>query len=103
MPCASLLLGCAHAPGGNVPLPDLTNLVTWGVINIGVTGGQASITPGPSGGLATGVTAGVVEITATYSGVTSGSYLNVGLTALNIAPTNPSVPKGEPQQFTATG
>ncbi|PYX88321.1 MAG: hypothetical protein DMG67_17440 [Acidobacteria bacterium] len=84
--------------------PDLTNLVTWGVINnIGVTGGQASITPGPSGGLATGVTAGVVEITATYSGVTSGSYLNVGLTALNIAPTNPSVPKGEPQQFTATG
>jgi trimeric autotransporter adhesin len=84
---------------------DLTNTVTWSRINnINGSGGQASIT---TSGLVTGVTAGIVQIKATDTLVTpnipGSTFLNVGLSTISITPSNPSVPKGETQQFTATG
>jgi len=98
----------AHYSDGTAP--DITTTATWAVINnIGGTTGQATIIAGPgaTGGLATGVSSGVTEITASFTAsngtITGGSYLNVGLTAITISPTSPSVPKGEKQQFDATG
>jgi len=83
---------------------DLTGSVTWAVVNnINGTGGQAT-NAGPT---VTATAAGIVKVTATDTSVTpnitGATYLNVGLTAITVSPTNPSVPKGKTQQFTATG
>ncbi len=81
---------------------DLTGTATWAVVNsIGGTGGQATNT----GATVTGSAAGIVKVTATdnASGIVGATYLNVGLTGITVSPTNPSVPKGNNQLFTATG
>jgi len=81
---------------------DLTSTATWAVVNnINGSGGQATNT----GATVTGSAAGTVKVVATdnASGIVGATYLNVGLTAITVGPTNPSVPKGETQQFIATG
>jgi 6-phosphogluconolactonase len=81
---------------------DGTSTVSW------LSSNQAAATIA-TGGLATGVTTGATNISAGFSGVTSTSVpLTVDLlTAITVAPVNPSVPLGtsdEPSQqaFTAT-
>ncbi len=81
---------------------DLTSTATWAVVNnIEGSGGQATNV----GATVTGSAAGIVKVTATdnASTIVGATYLNVGLTAISVLPVNPSVPKGETQQFTATG
>ena len=58
-----------------------------------------------SQGLATGVAKGSSTISAAVDGITGSATLEVTpeLTSIAITPANPSVPKGETQQFTATG
>jgi hypothetical protein len=78
---------------------DLTTQVTWASSATGV----ATIT---TAGVATGVAAGTSTISATLSGVSGSTVLTVSsatLTSISISPSNPSVPAGETQAFTATG
>jgi hypothetical protein len=78
---------------------DLTTQVTWASSASGV----ATIT---SAGVATGVAAGTSTISATLSGLSGSTVLTVSsatLTAIAISPSNPNVPAGEMQAFTATG
>ena len=83
---------------------DLTNSVTWGSGTVAV----ASINP--VSGVATGITTGQTEITATSS-LATGSLLgaallsvkNATLSSITIAPANPTVPVGVTQQFRAIG
>ena len=89
--------------------------VSWGVTNsIGGSSGQATfLTNPPDKATFTGTAAGIVQVTATFSGVSGGTYLNIGLTGITITATNPlpppinppdaSVPKGETQTFDAMG
>ncbi len=77
---------------------NLTNSAAWSSSNPAA----ATIT---SSGLATGVAAASTTITAT-SGPISGSTtltLTAALTSIAITPSNPSIPVGSNQQFTATG
>ncbi len=83
---------------------DLTGTATWAVVNnINGSGGQAT----NIGASVTATAEGIVKVTATDTtstpNVTGATYLNIGLTAISVSPTNPSVPKGTQQQFTATG
>jgi len=78
---------------------DLTGSATWASSN----SAAATIT---AGGLASGAAQGTSQISATSGGVTGSTTLTVGpATPVSIAvtPTNPSIPKGGTQQFTATG
>ena len=76
---------------------DVTTQVTW------------SATPGRIAGMlnntASGVSAGIATITAkdSNSGVSGSTSLNVGLSSIVVNPSNPSIPLGTAQQFTATG
>ena len=80
---------------------NITTTVTWASSNTAV----AAI--GASTGLATGVTAGTAQITATLGSVVSpGDSLTVTavtLRSIAIAPSNPSISQSQTQQFTATG
>ena len=82
---------------------DLTAAVTWNSSNPAVA--QVSNAPGYSG-LATSVGTGLTTITATLDGVSDSTDLTVDsavLVSIDVAPTDPSIPKGLPQQFSASG
>ena len=77
----------------------LTGQVTWASATTSV----ATIT---AGGLATAVGLGTSSITATSNSVTGSTVLTVTapvLQSIAVTPADPSLPKGEAQQFTATG
>lgn len=78
---------------------NLTSTVTWSSSSTGV----ATIV---TGGLATSKTAGSTTITATQSGVTGSTTLQVTaptLVSIAVTPATPSMPLGTFLQFTATG
>ena len=78
---------------------NLTGSVTWSSLTIGV----ATIT---GGGLATAVAAGTSTIKAVSGGVTGATTLTVTaatLVSIAVTPANPSIVKGQTEQFTATG
>jgi hypothetical protein len=82
---------------------ELTAEVTWASSDITVA--QISNADG-SHGVATGLKSGDVTITATLGAVTSTSALTVTaatLASIALTPTDPSVPAGLSQSFTATG
>jgi hypothetical protein len=61
---------------------------------------------GPGRGTATGLAAGTATISATYMGTSDASRLTVSgatLTALQVTPVNPTLPKGLQQPFQAVG
>ncbi len=78
----------------------LTTLVTW-------ASATTSVATISTGGLATAVAAtGTSLITAKYDGITGSTTLNASpavLESIAVTPASPMVPKGETQQFTATG
>ncbi len=87
----------------------VTNATSWTTSN----GAMASITTGGGGGpgggggrgLATGIAAGTVTVTATYGGFTATASLTVSAatpTALVVTPAAPSVQVGLTQAFVAT-
>jgi len=83
---------------------DITTFVAWSSSNTGVA--TISNAPG-SQGLATGVSIGTTTITATdpassISGVTNLTVTKAVPLSCAIAPSNPSIPLGHNQQFTAT-
>jgi hypothetical protein len=78
---------------------DLTSLVTW-------ASGTTSVATISSGGLSTAAATGTSKISATLRGVSGSTTLTVlpaVLVSIAVTPGNPSVPKGETDQFTATG
>jgi hypothetical protein len=78
---------------------DVTNQVTWSSSNEGI----ASI---DEGGLATGKSAGDIEVTASLSGVSGSATLTVNspkLLSILITPESASIPVNGTQQFVATG
>ncbi len=86
----------------------VTNTTSWTTSN----GAVASITTGGGGpfggggrGLATGIAAGTVTITATYSGFTATASLSVSAatpSTIVVTPATPSVQVGQTQVFVAT-
>ncbi len=90
---------------GNGHVTDRTAAVTWSCSPAGVaTISNAS----GSAGLATGIATGSTIITAVdpASGLFGETTLTVNaavLVSLAVTPTNPTIPVGLPQQFTATG
>ena len=86
-----------HFKGGSTE--SLTSYVAWSSSNTSV----ATIAPS---GLATGVTAGTSGISAALGGISGSTTLTVTpptLVSIAVTPTNPSIPKGTTQQFTAIG
>ena len=82
---------------------DLTPAATWSSSNTAVA--TVSNAAG-SNGLATSVGAGLTTITATLSGVSGSTDLTVDpakLVSIDVTPTNPSIPMGLTQQFSASG
>jgi hypothetical protein len=78
---------------------NLTTSVTW-------TSATTAVATISANGLATGVAQGTSQISATTAGVTGSTTLTVApaaLTSIAVTPANPSIPKGNKQQFTATG
>jgi len=78
---------------------DLTSQVTWASVTTSVATINAA-------GLAIGVATGSSTINATLGDITGSTALTVSpaaLLSIALTPVNPSVPKGETQQFTATG
>jgi Bacterial Ig-like domain (group 2) len=78
---------------------NLTSTVTWSSQTTGI----ATIT---SGGMATGVAAGMSQIQAASGAVSGSTTLTVTsatLVSVAVTPANPSIAKGKTQQFTATG
>jgi uncharacterized protein YjdB len=78
---------------------NLTNQVTWASAKPAVATINAA-------GLATAVSSGTSTISATLSGVTGSTVLTVTaavLQSIAVTPANPSVAKGQTEQFTATG
>lgn len=82
---------------------NLTEAVTWSSSDTG----KATISNvAGSKGQVTGVAAGSSTITATFGAVSANRSLTVTsatLSSIEVTPTNPDVPKGTTQQFTATG
>jgi hypothetical protein len=82
---------------------NLTTQVTWA----SATSSVASISNASgSQGRATAAATGTSKITATLGGISGTTVLTVtapALLSLVVTPANPSVPKGETDQFTATG
>src|SRR5205823_3468298 len=77
---------------------DLSSSAAWASSN-----GAATIT---ASGMASGAAQGSSQITASSSGVTGGTTLTVtppALVSIAVTPSNPSIAKGNTQQFTATG
>ena len=82
---------------------DISSQVTWA--SSATTVASISNTTG-SKGLATAVDVGTSTVSAALSGQTGSTVLTVTaatLQSIAITPTNPSVAKGSPVQFTATG
>jgi hypothetical protein len=82
---------------------DLTESATWASSDPSVA--TISNAAG-SRGLATGVAVGTTEISAQSGAVIGTTTLTVTdatLVSIEVTPTNPSVPAGRTQQFTATG
>jgi hypothetical protein len=82
---------------------NLTTLVTW--TSSDTTRAVISNTPG-SQGVASTVSAGTTDITATYGSVTATTTLTVTaatLVSVAVSPTSPSIASGTTQQFAATG
>ena len=82
---------------------DLTETATWSSSTPGVA--ILSNAPGTNG-LATAAGVGAATITATSGSVSGNTTLNVTaatLISIEVAPTNPSLPKGTTLQLTATG
>jgi len=82
---------------------DITSSVHWSSSDGTVA--TISNTPGTSG-LATGVAAGGVVISATSGSVTGSADLTIttaALISIAVTPQSPSIPLGNSQQFTATG
>jgi trimeric autotransporter adhesin len=82
---------------------DLTNQVTWAssVTTVATISNAAG-----SKGLASAVNVGTSNISAALSGTTGSTVLTVTaatLQSIAVTPPNPSVAKGSPVQFTATG
>jgi uncharacterized protein YjdB len=78
---------------------DLTDRVTWASDTTAV----ATIT---AAGLATALSAGSSNISATLGGIEGSTVLSVipaPLSSITVAPEDPSVPKGKTEPFTATG
>jgi uncharacterized protein YjdB len=80
---------------------DLTSAVQW-------NSSDSSVASVNSAGLATGMSVGVVTVTAQTGAMQGSGTLNVtnagvNLTAISISPTAPSVPVNTTQQLTATG
>lgn len=77
---------------------DLTQTASWSVLQPAI----ATI----SSGMAVSKQAGAATITASFSSVSGSATLNVStptLVSIALSPSSPSVPKGDTQQFTATG
>jgi hypothetical protein len=77
---------------------NLTSQVTWSSSDTAV----ATIDPT---GLATSLAVGTSTISAVLDGITGSTALTITpqLDSITVTPANPSVPKGETEQFTATG
>ena len=81
---------------------DITTSVSWASSNTAV----ASI--GVNTGLATGISAGTSQITASLGSISSPNDIltivkGISLQSIAVAPSNPSVSQSQTQQFTATG
>ncbi len=82
---------------------DITAAVTWKSSNAAVA--MVSNAPGTNG-LATSVSAGKATITAALGGVSGSTDLTVNpakLVSIDVTPTDPSIPMGLTQQFSASG
>jgi hypothetical protein len=81
---------------------DITNNVTWDILNTGVADIDSS-------GLVTGISDGETTIEATLDGITSNAATltvnvpTVTLQFITVTPVSPSIVEGETQQFVATG
>ncbi|MBI3358856.1 MAG: Ig-like domain-containing protein [Nitrospirae bacterium] len=78
---------------------DLTSLVTW-------VSTSTSVATIDSSGVATGITQGVTNITATFKTTATSTPLtvtNATLTQISVTPVSVSAPVGVTQQFTASG
>jgi len=78
---------------------NITTSVTW-------SSSLTSVATISAIGLANSVSAGASTITATYGSISGSTLLTVtppALVSLAVTPSNPSVPAGATQQFTATG
>ena len=78
---------------------DLTTSVIWWSAN-------TNVAPITTGGSAMGNAKGHAKISAAFGPVTGSTTLTVAapaLTALTVTPANPTIAKGNSQQFTATG
>ena len=79
---------------------DITHQVTWSSSNPPI------VSVGSSNGIASGITPGLVTMTATLGSKTSSTSLNVSnatITSVLITPTAVTIPTGGSQRFTATG
>ena len=81
---------------------NITTTVTWASSNTAVA------TIGANTGLATGISAGASQVTASLGGITSSSdnltvVKSITLQSIAVAPSNPSVSQSQTQPFTATG
>jgi phospholipase C len=77
---------------------NITNFVTWSSAGTGIV--QVNAT-----GLAQAIATGSANVTAGYGSITSTAVFTVSapyVTSITISPSNPSVPLGSEQQFTAT-
>jgi hypothetical protein len=89
----------AAAIWSNGAKQDVTATALWAVSPSGI----AAVT---ADGYVTGLATGAATVSATALGVTGSTPLTVTpatLSSLSISPTDPSVPNGLPQPFTATG
>lgn len=78
---------------------NITNSVAWST-------SPAGLVRVSSGGLATAQAIGTATLIATSGSITARDMLTVspaGLVSIAVSPPNPTVPKGETQQLTATG
>ena len=78
---------------------NLTPFVAW-------SSGQTNVATITAGGLATGVTVGASNISATLGSITGTTTLTVTapvLVSIGVTPANPSISAGTTQPFTATG
>jgi trimeric autotransporter adhesin len=78
---------------------DLTKTATW-------ASAKTSVATIDAAGLATAAGVGTSSITATFSGITGSTVLTVdaaALVSIALTPANPTIDKGQTQQFTATG
>ncbi len=78
---------------------DLTQSATW-------SSSEPATVKVSAQGVVTGVGVGVVQVSATYQGVTGSASITVGrsaLVAITVSPSQSSLPLGESEQLTVTG